>query len=108
MRKKDSLRIQTYGVHKELDDADGRDRDAASIERSDRDQTLFSIEQRDDQLFPVEMREMRRERRGRELRRIAALAVRTGDDHAPTQLARRGETRRGRGPETALAETRDV
>src|SRR5438132_5758685 len=54
------------------------------------------------------MREMRRERDRRELGRIAAFAVGAGDDDAPTELARRRETRRGRGSKTTPAETSDV
>src|SRR5437762_2339255 len=108
VRQEDGGRVPAHGVLEQLRDADGRARDAASIERSDRDQTLLSVEQRDDELLTIEMREVRRERRGGEFRRVAALPVRAGDDHAPPQLARRGEAHRGRGTEAARAQTRDI
>src|SRR5687767_528695 len=54
------------------------------------------------------MREVRRERGGSELRRVAALAVGAGRDDAPAELARGSDAYRGRESDARLAQTRHV
>jgi hypothetical protein len=69
---------------------------------------VLAREERHDERLALEMREVRRERGRGELRRVAALAVSAGGDHAPAELARGGDTHGGRETRPTFAQARHI
>ena len=108
MCQEDPGRVAPHGLGEELRDPHRGAGDVADVDGHDRHEPVLAREQRHDERLALEMREVRRERGGREVRRVAALAVGARRDDAPAELARRGDAHRRREAEAGLAQTRDV